>query len=282
MKSKGNIFVFIALVVLAWFSVLAVLQAPVYSDVTDRDSFIEHETALVLRRSPRRMLYALAPDSVRSWVRDSIAKDYDARVRAVQKDLRRALSKPLPKKDPLTSQRDGYHEDLRKAVSSRTAEPEVLVFQRKAVTTAQEDVLRRMQILKERMEEDRASLGRKLLGRSESDDRLSGYNDRELARLRREGLVLGYTVPVRIRYREAGRDTSRVFLLVHADAFTYKPAIWEAQRRYKPRAYPAVSVLVPSGEYYESLFEMRFWDPWKKFLKSEEDRYHRNGRKWVY
>ena len=40
MKSKGNIFVFIVLVALAWFSVLAVLQAPVYSGVTDRDEMI--------------------------------------------------------------------------------------------------------------------------------------------------------------------------------------------------------------------------------------------------
>ena len=280
MKDKSNIFVFIVLAALAGFSALAVLHWPAYFSVTDRDSFIEHETALVLRRSPRRMLYALAPDSVRNWVRDSIAKDYDARVRAVQKDLRRALSKPLPKKEPLGSQKDGYYEDLRKAVSSRTAEPEVLVFHRKAVTTAQEDVLRKMQMLKEHMEEDRASLSRKLLGRSESDDRLSGYNDRELARLRREALVLGYTVPVRIRYRDAGRDTSQVFLLVHADEFAYKPALWEVQGRYKPKTYPAVSVLVKREFYYEPLFEKRFWEPWHKFLKAEEDRYYRNGRRW--
>ena len=145
---------------------------------------------------------------------------------------------------------------------------------------SQEDVLRKMQMLKEHMEEDRASLSRKLLGRSESDDRLSGYNDRELARLRREALVLGYTVPVRIRYRDAGRDTSQVFLLVHADEFAYKPALWEVQGRYKPKTYPAVSVLVKREFYYEPLFEKRFWEPWHKFLKAEEDRYYRNGRRW--
>lgn len=268
MKQKGNIFVFIVLMALAGISVLAVLQAPEYRGVTDRSSFIEHETAVTLRKAPRRMLYALAPDSVRNWVRDSVAKDYDASVKAVRKDLRRALSKELSKKDPLNSQKDGYHEELRKVVSSRTAEPEVLIFKRKLVTTADDGLLKRMEFLKERMAEDRAS-----------DDRLSGYNDLELERLKRVPLLLGYTVPVRIRYKDAGRDTSQVFLFVHADAFTFKPVISEAASRFKPKPYPAVNVLLPMKHPYELLFERRIREPWKKFLKSEEDRYNRNGRR---